>query len=298
MSLGQPFRVPAPFLLPPLPWHGPPHLSPRMSGSSHLVLQGRAGPQVPPGVRMEAPGTVLSGLDSTAAHLSAPPPPRAMSLGEGTCGCPLPAGLLPSACLHPPPATHLRWRWRAGPCTERLGRWEVPSGSEPGGGMATYIGHCSGYFGRWCSPLPPAPSPSGVRYFPTLVLGVCITFTLPRPIEPGLLITLGPRLPPAPKIEAQAGLSSSTKPSKTPFDGSNVSSLQNPTRKGREKASSGREQELSFMRGAGLGSCSYTIFLPQPHSASLVPLSWGKKQRRDVRDAMIMYVCIYLFIAF
>lgn len=122
-------------------------------------------------------------------------------------------------------------------CTEGPGRWEVLQGSEPGNGMATYIGFCSSYFGRWHYPRPPAPSPSGVRYFPATVLGICITFTLPGPIKPGLLITPGPWLPPAPKIEAQAGLSSSVKPSVTTLDGSTVSILQNPARKGREQAS-------------------------------------------------------------
>lgn len=38
-------------------------------------------------------------------------------------------------------------------------------GNEPGGGMATYTGVCSGYLGRWHSPSPhpPGTSPSGVR---------------------------------------------------------------------------------------------------------------------------------------
>lgn len=58
--------------------------------------------------------------------------------------------------------------------------------------MATYIGFCSGYFGRWRSPQALAPSPSGVRYSSTVVLGVYITFGLPGPIKRGLLITLAP----------------------------------------------------------------------------------------------------------
>lgn len=103
--------------------------------------------------------------------------------------------------------------------------------------MVTYISFCSGYFGRWRYPRPPTPSPSGVRYFPATVLGICITFTLPGPVKPGLLITPGPCLPPAPKTEAQAGLSSSTKPSVTTLDGRTVSILQNPARKGRKQAS-------------------------------------------------------------
>lgn len=107
--------------------------------------------------------------------------------------------------------------------------------------MATYIGFRSGYFGRWRSPLFPAPSPSGVRYFPTTVLGVCITFTLPGPLEPGLLITPSPCLPPAPKTEAQAGLSSSMKSSMNTLDASNIARLQNSTRKGRQHSSRGME---------------------------------------------------------
>ena len=38
MSLGQPISPPYPFLLPPLPRQGPPHLNPQMSDSTPLVL--------------------------------------------------------------------------------------------------------------------------------------------------------------------------------------------------------------------------------------------------------------------
>lgn len=107
--------------------------------------------------------------------------------------------------------------------------------------MATYIGFRSGYFERWRSPLFLAPSPSGVRYFPATVLGVYITFTLPGPLKPGLLITPSPCLPPAPKTEAQAGFSSSTKSSMNTLDASNITRLQNPTRKEREHSSRGME---------------------------------------------------------
>lgn len=174
-------------------------------------------------------------------------------------------------------------------CTGRLGWWEVLLGSEPGGGTATYIGFCSGYFGRWRSPRPAAPSSSGVRYSPTMVLGVCITFARPGPIKPGLLITLGPCPPPAPKAEAQAGLFSSAKTSMTSLDGSDVSVLQNPARKGREKASRRMGQELSSTHGAGPGSSVHSIFSLQPHSAGLVPCAWMGRQHKDVRCYVTYY---------
>lgn len=154
-------------------------------------------------------------------------PAQPVSLGgKGTFGHPSPPPLHPRPA--PVTATHLRWRVEGWNLEERLGRWEVVSGSEPGGSVATYIGFCSGYFGRWRSPGFPAPSPSGVRYSPTTVLGVYITFTLPGPLQPGLLITPSPCLPPAPKTEAQPGLSSSTKSSMNTLDASNISRLQNP----------------------------------------------------------------------
>lgn len=145
---------------------------------------------------METPGTVLSALDSTAARLTASTPTPACVTGErGRVA--VPSSWPPPCCIPPSPATpvaatHLGWQWRAATCAEGLVQWEVPSGSEPSGRTATYISFCSGYFGTWYSPLPPAPSPSGVGYSPAMVLGVCITFALPGPLEPGLLITLGP----------------------------------------------------------------------------------------------------------
>lgn len=58
----------------------------------------------------------------------------------------------------------------------------------------------------WGGGIPPAPTPQALPRLvsgnPTMVLGVCITFTLPGPIKPGLFITLGSCLPSAPKIEA------------------------------------------------------------------------------------------------
>ena len=142
--------------------------------------------------------------------------------------------------------------------------------------MATYIGFWSGYFGRWRCPQPSAPSPSGVRYFPTTVLGVCITFTLPGSIKPGLLITLGPCLPPAPTIEAWAGLASSVKTSATTLDGSPVSALQNPAGKEEKKWADEETGTVSVHR-AGLGSCIYIISASQTCCPGLVTSGWTRK---------------------
>lgn len=224
--------------------------------------------------------------------LGIPSPSPCVTGGRGNVA--VPSSWLPPHCL---PASSSSLRSCHSPrvgvegwnCTGRLGWWEVLLGSEPGGGTATYIGFCSGYFGRWRSPRPAAPSPSGVRYSPTMVLGVCITFARPGPIKPGLLITLGPCPPPAPKAEAQAGLFSSAKTSMTSLDGSDVSVLQNPARKGREKASRRMGQELSSTHGAGPGSSVHSIFSLQPHSAGLVPRAWMGRQHKDVRCYVTYY---------
>lgn len=152
-------------------------------------------------------------------------------------------------------------------------------GSEPGGGIATYIGFCSGYFGRCCSPQPSAPSPPGVRYFSAAVLGVCITFSLPGPIKP--INNLGPCLP----AEAQARLSSSMKPSMTTSDGSNASVLQNPAREGRGRRAKGWNGDcLPCMGWAGL---LYTCQLTAASPFRPGPARMDEETAQDVRSCRV-----------
>lgn len=93
-----------------------------------------------------------------------------------------------------------------------------------------------------------------------------------RPIN-----NLGPCLPSAPKTEAQARRSSSTKPSMITLDGSDVSVLQNPAREG---GRGWRKDRTGIAFHAwGWAEFLHTHRSRRPRCSGLVPLARMRKQR-------------------
>lgn len=100
----------------------------------------------------------------------------------------------------------------------------------------------------WEVALPPALGPPPLPVSGTLHCEAgCLYHIQPpwahqsRPIN-----NLGPCLPPAPKVEAQARISSSTKPSVTTLEGSSISFLQNSARKGKASAKESNRNCLPY----------------------------------------------------